>query len=59
VCLASDGYQRLLASFELTERLLSTRLHADPLLIGSHPETKGVYDGLVSFDDRTYVELTI
>jgi glycerophosphoryl diester phosphodiesterase len=59
VCLASDGYPRLFDSLEQTERVLRDTITRDPLMISVHPETKGVYRDQSSFDDRTYVKLTI
>jgi len=59
VCLASDGYQRLFDSLEQTEKVLRDTIARDPLMITSHPETKGVYHDQSSFDDRTYVKMTI
>ncbi len=59
ICLASDGYQRLFDSFEQTERVLRDSVTRDPLMIAMHPETKGVYRDQSSFDDRTYVKMTI
>jgi glycerophosphoryl diester phosphodiesterase len=59
VCLATDGYQRLFGSLEQTERALRDTIARDPLMISVYPETKGVYRDQSSFDDRTYVKLTI
>lgn len=59
ICLASDGYPQLFDNFEKTERALRNVIAKDPLMIAAHPETKGVYLGQSSFDDRTYVKLTV
>lgn len=57
VVLASDGYPRLGDSLEETERLLAERLERDPLMIEDPPATKGLAPGLVSFDDRSWLEI--
>jgi hypothetical protein len=59
VCLATDGYQRVFDNLEQTETVLRDTITKDPLMIAGHPETKGVYSDQSSFDDRTYVKMTI
>lgn len=55
VILASDGYPTLYPTLFESENHLSNTIQSDPLMIDSHPQTKGVYENQVSFDDRTYI----
>jgi hypothetical protein len=57
IVLATDGYARLFPSLEETERYWARDIAQDPLRIESHPSTKGVHPGDVSFDDRAFVLL--
>ncbi len=55
VVLASDGYPELLDSLKDSEEKLEEIIKRDPLLIKEYKATKGVYEGNVSYDDRTYI----
>ncbi|MEU1813265.1 hypothetical protein [Micromonospora aurantiaca (nom. illeg.)] len=59
VVLASDGYLAAAPNLAAAEADLAASLRADPLRIGPHPGTKGLTDGQTSFDDRTYLRLTV
>ncbi|MFI9788640.1 protein phosphatase 2C domain-containing protein [Kitasatospora sp. NPDC051984] len=55
VVLATDGYLAPHPTLAEAEQQLRASLLADPLRIGTHPATKGVTPGNVSFDDRIYL----
>ena len=55
--LASDGYPKLKPSLSESEQYLKRIIEQDPLMYRLHPSTKGVMDGQVSFDDRSYLRL--
>ncbi len=56
----SDGYQEVFMSLAETERQLERLLRDDPMLVrGEFPETKGLLDGMNSFDDRAYIRFDI
>jgi glycerophosphoryl diester phosphodiesterase len=57
--LASDGYPKLLGSFESSERYLAKLIETDPLMIRAHKATKGVPPGGRSFDDRSYLQVRL
>ncbi len=59
LCLASDGYPVLAATWEKSERALLADLEADPLRIGRHAGPKAVPPGADTFDDRTFVLLEL
>ncbi|MBR3358017.1 MAG: hypothetical protein IKG46_09360 [Solobacterium sp.] len=59
VILSSDGYPKLLDTFEETEAYLQDALREDSMCIGRLRGTKGISAGIVSFDDRTYVSFTV
>lgn len=58
VVLASDGYPQLCGSLSETEELLKELLKKDPLCYKELIGTKGVIDGNISFDDRTYIRFS-
>ncbi len=57
IILASDGYLKLYPSLIDSENYLKKVLKEDPLLYKEHKETKGCYEGMNSFDDRSYLRL--
>ena len=57
VVLASDGYPTLLPTLKESEKALAHHLIDDPQNIGEFVATKGLVEGNVSFDDRTYIKL--
>ena len=57
--LASDGYPDLRQTLAATEQRLQELLSEDPLCIDTNLQTKGVYQGNSSFDDRTYVRVLV
>ena len=59
VVLASDGYPHLLPTLEESEEDRAAVVAADPLMMRIAPETKGVYPGQVSYDDRAYVRISV
>jgi len=59
IVLASDGYPELGATLAESEALLERQLLADPLCISKFKSTKGLALGAVSFDDRSYVRVSL
>ena len=59
VVLASDGYPTLLPTLKESEKALAHHLIDDSQNIGEFVATKGLVEGNVSFDDRTYIKLKI
>jgi len=59
IVLASDGYPILKENLEETEAELQTLLKNDPLMYNLIKSTKGLKRGNVSFDDRTYIKITV
>lgn len=57
--LASDGYPCLEDTLDATELRLSELLARDPLCYQELKSTKGMIKGNVSFDDRTYLRLSL
>lgn len=57
VVMASDGYPILLNSLKRSEYELNKIIRNDPLCYKQFKSTKGVYNGLNSFDDRTYIKI--
>ena len=55
IIMASDGYPFLKRTLADSEKLLQTHLHNDPQNINEYIATKGLVDGNVSFDDRSYI----
>jgi hypothetical protein len=55
VVFASDGYPLVAPTLAETESYLQQSLAEDPLRIHVHPEVRGVTEGRVSYDDRSYV----
>jgi hypothetical protein len=59
IILASDGYPEVLGSLEQTEAFLKQLLNEDPLCYKKYKATKGLRPGNVSFDDRSYVKISL
>lgn len=57
--LASDGYPRLKPTLEEVEKELQYILENDPLCFREYKLGKGLIEGNVSFDDRTYVKIRL
>lgn len=57
--LASDGYPRLFDTLQESEDYLERVLSQDPLCIHENPATKCLIEGNSSFDDRTFLRLSI
>jgi hypothetical protein len=55
--LASDGYPFLKPTLAASEQALYALLDADPLLFQEYQATKGMAEGMVSFDDRAYIRI--
>ena len=59
IVLASDGYPVLCNTLEESERIRKDLQRKDPLCFRENRETKGVQQGNVSFDDRTYCRFVV
>lgn len=59
IVLASDGYPFLMNTLEKSEEKLVEILEKDPLLIHVYKSTKGLQEGNISYDDRTYIKFII
>ncbi len=57
--LASDGYPTVLPTLTATEQHLQAIIAHDPLLIHDFLATKAVMKGQKSFDDRSYLRLSV
>ncbi len=57
--LATDGYPVLSDTLRETEARLKELLEADPLCIGPNAATKCLMEGQVSFDDRTFISISL
>lgn len=57
IILATDGYPKLFGSLQETEEELKRLLKIDPLCIGPLLGTKGVKEGNISYDDRSYLRI--
>jgi len=58
VILASDGYPTLGNTLIETEKMLQQNNYKDPLCIFLNPQTKGIYFGANSFDDRSFIRFS-
>lgn len=59
IVLASDGYPFLEPTLSQSETALADLKASDPHLVSRFPSTKGFEPGLDSFDDRSYLRLTV
>lgn len=59
IILASDGYPAIFPTLQETEQHLARLLEEDPLCIGPLAGTKGVLPGNESFDDRSYLRISV
>jgi glycerophosphoryl diester phosphodiesterase len=59
VVLSSDGYPQIFPTLEETERHLAKTIASDPLCYKTYKSTKGVVEGNISYDDRSYIRFTI
>lgn len=59
IVLASDGYPFLYPTLTESESALKYQLQTDPLCIHSFKATKGLHPGFNSFDDRTYLRMSL
>lgn len=57
--LASDGYPVLYPSLQQSETKLAELLARDPLCIFENKGVKGLKSGFVSFDDRSFLKMTL
>ncbi len=57
--LGSDGYPEIFPTLTQTEEFLKQILKDDPLCYKRYKATKGLKQGNVSFDDRSYIRLDI
>lgn len=59
IVLASDGYPFLAPTLRESETLLKRQLREDPQNIKFFKATKGLRQGNVSFDDRSYISISV
>lgn len=59
IVLASDGYPFLYTTLAASETALKHQLQTDPLCIHSFKATKGLRPRYDSFDDRTYLRISL
>lgn len=59
IILASDGYPKLYSTLEETEAHLRNLIRKDPMMIDQFLAAKGVREGAESFDDRTYLKISL
>ncbi len=59
VVLASDGYPRLFPTLQESEEYLEHIIKTDPLCYKEYKSTKGLVEGNLSFDDRTYISFSV
>ncbi|MEA2550552.1 MAG: hypothetical protein QOE25_321 [Actinomycetota bacterium] len=59
VVLTSDGYPAPSPTLEEAEATITDLLARDPLCIGTFQAEKGLRKGMLSFDDRAYVRLSV
>lgn len=59
IILASDGYPILKPTLQESEDALHRQLTEDPLCIDTFKATKGLMQGNISFDDRSYIRVQI
>lgn len=59
IVLASDGYPFLKNSLIESEEMLHKVLRDDPLCFRMYKSAKGLAEGNLSFDDRTYLKFTV
>ncbi len=59
IVLASDGYPFLCDTLQESEYLLEKELSENPLCYKNYKSTKGIKEGNLSFDDRTYIKFKI
>lgn len=59
IVLASDGYPFLEPTLSQSETALADLKVSDPHLVRRFPSTKGFEPGLDSFDDRSYLRVTV
>ncbi|RPA60888.1 hypothetical protein EF384_03280 [Aerococcus agrisoli] len=59
IIFTSDGYPTIKEDFAATEAYLQHILTNDPDLITEYLSTKGLQEGQVSFDDRSYIEFVV
>lgn len=59
IVLASDGYPILCDTLQESEYLLEKELSENPLCYKNYKSTKGIKEGNLSFDDRTYIKFKI
>ncbi|MDQ3098523.1 MAG: hypothetical protein M3Q44_02145 [bacterium] len=59
IVIASDGYPEIFDSLDKTELFLKNVIKDDPLCYKRYKTTKGVQQGNISFDDRSYVKISL
>ncbi len=59
IVLASDGYPFLEPTLSQSETAIADLKASDPHLVSRFPSTKGFEPGLDSFDDRSYLRITV
>ncbi len=59
IILSSDGYPYLKNTLDESEKLLKDELEKNPLCCEGYISTKGLVEGNISFDDRTYIRFKV
>jgi glycerophosphoryl diester phosphodiesterase len=59
VVLATDGYPQLYPTLSASEEALSLQLRRDPLMVSTCKATKPIIAGNLSFDDRSFLRITV
>lgn len=59
IVLSSDGYPKLFSSLQESEAHLANILEKDPLCMRLYKSTKGVKPDNCSFDDRSYIRISL
>jgi hypothetical protein len=59
IVIASDGYPEIFDTLDKTEKFLKNVITDDPLCYKRYKTTKGVQQGNISFDDRSYVKISL
>lgn len=59
IVLSSDGYPFLKSTLAESEAALASQLADDPLCINTFKATKGLMSGYKSFDDRSYLRISL
>ena len=59
IILATDGYPKLFNTLKESEKYLQNIIQEDPLCIKKYKSTKGLCADCCSFDDRSYIKISL